>query len=329
MPISPFWLRRVPALLPTSTMRRQRWSELEQLCVDQAGRRRTTSARAMSSAPRTVISPGSPGPAPTRWTVTVSPSPAHSSIVDRSGRRQLEVLASRRPSASGSRPVAERLRTIRPSWLATIASSAISPARRHPGRTPPPGALQPPPIAASQARSASTAGASRRRRPRPATRASPASSVRHSTAIAPWPTWGSIEGRSRTSATRSARPSLRERASPSRRLRPPRHARPGSAMFPLSSQKAQIRSDHASWAAPRRARRHRRSRGEIVERSPDHRVPRVAPAPGTQAITSPSTAEPRAGPWPSGPPRRLATRAPPAGPLLRIPPGRRSPKTAR
>ncbi len=59
------WLLGAPGLLPTSTSRAEigasprRLSSINLSCT-------TTSARASSSAPRTVMSPGSPGPAPTR-----------------------------------------------------------------------------------------------------------------------------------------------------------------------------------------------------------------------------------------------------------------------
>ncbi len=63
----------------------------------------TTSARRSSSAPRTVRSPGSPGPAPTRYTVTPRRLAAASCLPAGSGRRaSISSAAAARPAATGS-----------------------------------------------------------------------------------------------------------------------------------------------------------------------------------------------------------------------------------
>ena len=174
-----------------------------------AGRRRRRRPAASSSAPRTVSSPGSPGPAPTRWTVTPRPRPSPRARARR-GRRARRAGGGppRRPRASGSSPSTSHPQhdvpvERRQQHLERDGRVGTGGRRERAAREV---------AAAAEGAEVGTLGGHRpvhrrRRRSPRAGRGCRRSSARHSTAIAPCATCGSISDGSSRSAMRSAAPS--------------------------------------------------------------------------------------------------------------------------
>ena len=210
--------------------------------------------------------------------------------------------------ASGLRRRGARLR---PSREASTPSST-RPSSPFDRASAPQGRSHPPPSPARNARSASTArdtsassiAASRSR--------VPASSARHSTASAPWPTCGSITDGSRTSSARCASVRGARARRPRRRWRRTRAAFSRRvAMLPRSSAKARSGRTRGELGAPAHrsgARRARRAEG------PSSVLPTSASR-GSARSGNRGQHEPvgwwarRAGPWPSAPRRRRGRRA--------------------
>ena len=202
---------------------------------------RITSARAISSSARAVISPGSPGPAPTRWTVPAltRPSPRHG----RAGRRR-PAESSRSASASGSK--------------ASIASISHSEPSGRPAKARSPAARACTPIAVwheAPRRAATRRSASSAAREAASSIAAAGMPSRPWTSSAPWPGAGTKTGPSSGVAVTSSRP---RRASPaaastSASTSPPASLRSRVSTLPRSSRTSRSGRTASSCARRRSA----------------------------------------------------------------------------
>ena len=287
----------------------------------------TTSARPSSSAPRRVSRPGSPGPAPTSETLISPPRSAAAGGLGNHREPFAEVALPRRRRA-GTGPPPDRAPRVD---LRSTAGGA--PPHRRPTPSCRSGRAERAPDRCAGARPVGV-GPDRQRAPtaqlgqegplglhqRPdagssmAARASrvAASSARHSTASAPWPTWGTIASGSRTSTDSppaGTSPTGRWPPWPPPRRPPRRTPTAASRVARLPRRPVKVRSGRRLASCARRRAEPVATvdaGGQCVEPAADQHVPGIGPLGerGQDQAGHGQRRRRRAGPWPSARRRR-------------------------